>query len=148
MLRNFWGSPGDSTKAEETWRRVSKIQEEHPLIGAWELVQTTRIHADGTTREWSVAEAGGRSLKLFVGTHFAVLTHGSDGSFALANAGSYDLAGNTYTEKIENSSNAELPGSEFTHSFTIEKGLLKVSYVHPKTEVRTEETWRRARPRE
>lgn len=148
MLTNFWGSPGDRTQAKETWRRVSRIQKDHPLIGAWELVETTWVHADGTTREWSVAEVGGRSLKLFTGTHFAVLTHGTDGSFAHANAGPYDLAGNAYTEKIENSSVPELPGSEFTHSFTIEKDLLKVSYVHPRTKVRTEETWRRVKPPE
>ena len=148
ILTNFWGSPGDRRQARETWHRLSKIQEDHRLIGAWELVGKKWVDADGTTREWSVAEAGGRSLKLFTATHFAAVTHGTDGSFADAHAGPYDLAGNTYTERIENSSIPELLGSELTHSFTLEKDLLKASYVHPKTKVRTEEIWRRVRPPE
>jgi hypothetical protein len=147
VLRNFWGSPGDGTQAEETWRRVSKIQEGHPLVGAWELVETTWIEADGSTMKWIVAESGGRSLKLFTGTHFAIVTHGRDGSFALANAGRYDLSISAWVEKIENSSDAELLGSESIHSFKIEKDLLEVSYVHPRTKEKTEETWRRVKPR-
>lgn len=146
VLTNLWGSPSDGTQARETWRRVSKIQHDHPLTGAWEFVESTWFNPDGTTRKWTVAESGGRSLKLFTGTHFAVVTHGSDGVFALANAGRCDFRGDTYTEKIENSSNPELLGSEFTHSFMIEVEVLRVSYVHPRTKVKTEETWHRANP--
>jgi len=116
------------------------------LVGTWELVSTKGTMPDGTTWDWNVARDGGRALKVISPTHFSGVTHGADGKFVNAHAGTYDLRSNTYTEHIEYSSAPGLVDQKNPITFTLEGDTVRFSYVLPSNGAKAEEVWRRVKP--
>jgi len=114
------------------------------LLGAWELVSSTGIDREGRRWSWEPEISGGRSLKVFTTTHFAVVTHGKTGAFSNASAGPYELQGATLTEIVEESSLARNLGTRWVHHVAVSGELLTSSYVNPVSGARGREVWRRA----
>jgi hypothetical protein len=118
---------------------------DNPLVGTWEFVSSTGARADGTTSDWQVERDGGRSIKIFSKTHFAVVTHGADGTFSNAHAGTYVVKGKTCTEKLKNSSNPNAVGREVVHEISVSGDLLTNSYVSPASGAKAKEVWKRVK---
>lgn len=121
------------------------LAESNPLVGTWELLSATGTIADGRTWKWEPKKAGGRSIKIFSGTHFAVVTHGPDGAFSNASAGPYVLKDKAFTETQENSSKPENVGTVWRHQFAVSGDLLTSSFVSPVSGAKATEVWRRVK---
>ncbi len=115
------------------------------LEGTWELVSIKMTSPDGNVEEF-VADDKGRSIKVYNATHFAVVGHNSDGSFGWANAGTYTVEGNTFTEVIINGSNPDWIGYTNRTEFNLQGDVLKSKYFFPDKTI-SEETWRRVTAR-
>ena len=120
------------------------IAGDNPLVGTWEFVSLVRT-ADGTTTEMQAEKDGMRAIKIFSKTHFAVVSHGADGTFRGANAGSYVVKGETFSETLQNSSYPDAVGATFVHEFSVSGDLLTNSYGNAANGNKTKEVWKRVK---
>jgi hypothetical protein len=127
--------------------RASAAASDNPLVGTWQLLSSKGTERDGRQWSWEPQRAGGRSIKIFSATHFAVVTHGPSGLFANASAGPYRLGPGTFTEILEESSSPKNVGTSWVHHFAVSADLLTSSYVNPVSGARGTEVWRRVRQR-
>jgi hypothetical protein len=112
---------------------------ENPVVGTWELESRTETSPDGKTSHWE-----GRSIKIYSETHFAVVSHGADGAFIVANAGPYTLKGKSLTEKLQNSSNPDAVGAEAQAEASVAGDVLTFTFgAGDGTKI--EEIWKRAK---
>ena len=117
---------------------------DNPIVGAWELVSSAGTRPDGTTWDWVVERDGGRSIKIHSATHFAVVTHGADGTFSNAHAGPYVLKDNTLTETLRNSSNPDAVDTVVVHEVSISSDRFTNSYSQG-SGGKAEEVWKRVK---
>ncbi len=82
--------------------------------------------------------------KIYTETHFAVVGHNEDGTFAHAFAGEYVLKGNTVTEKLQKGSQPEMVGGEVTHEFSISGDDWQSTMVPPDG-TKHKEVWKRVK---
>jgi len=120
---------------------------DNPVVGTWKVISVSGTNTDGTTFDVQVGKDanGGRSMKIYGETHFAVVGHGADGKFTNAAAGSYVLKGDTVTEKIENASDPDAIGKEWVHEFSISGDLWTSSFVSPVNGAKVKEVWKRVK---
>lgn len=93
----------------------------NPLIGTWQLVSGTLIEKGDTSTTYYTGDTS--FIKIINESHFAFLQHdnlkGKDTAKAsfVAGGGTYDLSGNTYTERLQYCSARNWEGADF--KFTV-----------------------------
>ena len=118
------------------------------LEGTWEVVSVKTTSPDGTTVfERTVADPDdkGGSIKILNSTHFGLVGHKPDGSFAWASAGTYTVEGNTYTEFITNAADPSWVGWVLPKEFTLKGDILKTITINKTNKNINEEIWRRVK---
>ena len=144
---------------------VATLAQSGILEGTWESVSVKTTSPDGITvgeRNRDDPDDKGGSIKILNATHFAVVGHHADGSFAWVYAGTYTVEGNTYTEFvtiaanpdlvglenpaefITNAANPDWVGWENPAEFTLKGDILKTKRILSNKNI-VEETWRRVK---
>lgn len=101
--------------------------EKLPLEGTWELLSETKIEKGDTT--FTPAAKHQRMIKIINSDHFAFLRHdlsgGKDSTAQfVAGGGTYDLAGDVYTEHLQFFIAREWENQDFTFKVSIQNDTL------------------------
>ncbi len=113
------------------------------LIGTWKLISGATIReADTTVVDYT---QGQRFIKIINESHFSFFRHdlnkGQDSTAVFAaGAGSYTLAGNTYTEQLEYFSLREWEGHDFEFTVSIEQDTLIQTGIEKIVELGVDQT--------
>ncbi|RYY57403.1 MAG: hypothetical protein EOO09_02805 [Chitinophagaceae bacterium] len=97
-----------------------------PLEGTWQLIDGTLIEkGDTTVTDYTRRQS---FIKIINATHFAFQHHdlskGRDSASFGAGAGTYQLAGDQYTEHLEYCSDRQWEGNDFSFTITISNDTL------------------------
>jgi len=118
----------------------SAICSENDLVGTWEFVSGEYTHGDGSTSEESAVE-GVRALKVVSDTHFCLIALWKNGTMNNALGGTYEVEGDTYTERIEYAAHKNTLGLKGRFTYRLEKGQLRIEGTVGKATLK--EVWRR-----
>lgn len=113
----------------------------HPLLGSWEMVSGRWTFPDGTVRTADTTQL--RSLKVVGPARFVFITSRTDGEFVRAAGGRYTISGNTYSEHLDQASDADMRNETYTFTWRVDGDTWFHNGEHEG--LRLEEVWRRAR---